>query len=186
MTSEPDPIAFERLLQSLEPKAASGGDRFRRFRSKMIKFFSWRSCEDPDNLADETTSRLLKNILAGQEISPEHPYSYVYAIATNVFLEYLRAQKKSGIRAEVDELREHPIPEAAETCHTSCLAQLSPDKREFLEHYYLDSVDRDELARENGQTVNALRLTVFRYKTALKNCIENCLKQLNVREINLS
>lgn len=185
MSSQSDATAFDRLLLALEPEAASVGDGFRRCRTKLVRFFLWKRCDDPYNLADETTSRLVKKVQSGQEISPEHPYNYVYAIAKNVFLEYLRAKEKSGIEIGIDDLREEPVPEGTEGCWTQCLSQLSPEKREFLEVYYLDSIDREQFAREKGITINALRLTVFRYKTALKHCVENCLRRLNRQEINL-
>jgi hypothetical protein len=78
MTSDSDPTAFDRLFSLLEPEALSVDAGFQRCRLKLIKFFAWRHCEDPNSLADETISRLLKNIAAGQDISADHPYSYVY------------------------------------------------------------------------------------------------------------
>ena len=178
MSSQSD--TFDRLWRALEPEAVSGSDGFRRCRTKLVKFFVYRRCDDPDNLADETTSRLVKTVRSGQEISADHPYSYVYKIATNVFFEYLRAKKKAGIETDIDELREEPLPsEGAEDCWTQCLSLISADKREFLEVYYLDDIDREEFARQKGMTVNALRLTVYRYKRALERCVENCLRRLN-------
>ena len=179
LRSQSDATAFDRLLQALEPEALSPNDGFRRCRSKLVRFFVWRHADDPDNLADETTSRLVKNIQTGQEISAERPYSYVYAIASNVFQEYLRSKKKTGIQTDMDDLRELATPEKVENCWTGCLAQLSSDKREFLEEYYLDSIDRDEFAREKGMTINALRLKIFRYKEGLKRCVENCRSRRN-------
>ena len=179
MSSQSDPNPFDRLLRALEPEAISVTEGFRRCRTKLVKFFIYRRCHDPDNLADETTSRLVKNVRSGQEISAEHPYSYVYKIAKNVFLEYLRAKERSGIPADIDELREQPVVEGTEDCWSQCVAQMSAERREFLEAYYLDDIDRDEFAREKGMTINALRLTVFRYKKALTHCVENCLRRLN-------
>lgn len=179
MSTKTDSADFDLLLQALEPTALSSHDSFRRCRSRLVRFFAWKRCEDPENLADETISRLVKNIHAGREISADHPYSYVHAIANNVFYEYLRSKKKSGIETDIDELPDLPAPAGTEDCWTLCLAQLSPDKREFLEEYYLDSIDRDQFARDRGLTINALRLTVFRYKAALKRCVENCIARLS-------
>lgn len=179
MTTRSDSAAFDALLQALEPEALSPQEGFRRCRSRLVRFFAWRRCDDPENLADETISRLVKNIQAGREISADHPYRYVRAIASHVFYEYLRAKKKSGIETDIDELRDLPAPEGTEDCWTLCLAQLPPHKREFLAEYYLDSIDREQFAREKGLTINALRLTVFRYKAALKLCVENCIMRLS-------
>lgn len=179
MSSQLDTSAFDRLLKALEPEASSATEGFRRCRTKLVKFFVWKRCEDPDNLADETTTRLLKNVSSGQKISSDQPYRYVFAIASNVFFEYLRSKKRSGIQTDIDDLRELPAPAGQEDCYSTCLEQLSPDKREFLESYYLDNIDRTEFANEKGLTINALRLQVFRYKRALNSCVENCLRRLN-------
>jgi DNA-directed RNA polymerase specialized sigma24 family protein len=175
-----DSAAFDELMRALEPEAVSGKDGYRRYRLRLVKFFLWRRCDDPENLADETTSRLVKNIRSGREITHDHPYRYVYAIATRVFQEYLRMKKKRGIETDIDELREWSTPEkGSENCWITCLGQLSLDKREFLEVYYLDGIDRDQFASKQGLTINALRLKVFRYRADLKRCFENCLKRLN-------
>jgi DNA-directed RNA polymerase specialized sigma24 family protein len=179
MSSQSDATAFDRLLQALEPEALSVGESFRRCRTKLVKFFLWKRCDDPDNLADETTSRLVKKVESGQQISDDHPYNYVYAIARNVFYEYVRAREKRGTEIDIDELREEPVHQGTEDCWSQCLAQMSAEKREFLEVYYLDSIDREQFAREKGLTINALRLTVFRTKNALKHCVENCLRRLH-------
>ena len=179
MSSQSDAKAFDRLLQALEPEASSVDDGFLRCRSKLVKFFFWRRCDDPDNLADETTTRLLNKVRSGQEISGENPYGYVFGIARNVFREYLKAKQKSGIQTDIDELREEPVLPGVENCSSLCLAQLSAEKREFLEDYYLDDIDREQFARDKGLTINALRLKVFRCRELLKHCMENCLRRFH-------
>src|ERR1043165_9784733 len=89
---------FDNLFRLLEPDAGSVEQGFRQCRLKLVKFFAWRHCEDPDNLADETISRLLRNVHNGQEILADNPYSYVYGIASNVFREYLRDKGKAAPR----------------------------------------------------------------------------------------
>lgn len=179
MSSQSDANSFDRLLRALEPEAVSVSDSFRRCRTKLVRFFLWRHCDDPDNLADETTSRLVKKVQAGQEISADHPYSYVFAIAKNVFLEYLRAKEKSGVQTDIDDLREEAVPEGTDDCWSQCVTQLPAERREFLEAYFLDDIDREAFAHEKGMSINALRLTVHRYKKALLRCVENCLRRLN-------
>ena len=176
MESNSDQTVFKKLFRLLEPDEQSVEQGFQRCRLKLFKFFVWRHGEDPDNLADETISRLLKNVRAGQEISAENPYSYVYAIATNVFKEYLRAKKKSGILTDIDELRESALPVPAADCKKQCLEKLSPEKLELLARYYLDHDDRNDIAREKGLSLNALRLQIHRIKLGLKRCWKDCLK----------
>jgi DNA-directed RNA polymerase specialized sigma24 family protein len=167
--------SLDKLFQLLEPNARSIEEGFRQCRFKLIKFFAWRYCEDPDNLADETVSRLLKNVRAGQEISADNPYSYVYAIAVNVFKEYLRARKKGEVLRDLDEAREIAAPPPADDCKKQCIEELQREKRELLARYYLDD-DRDGIAREQGLSLNALRLQVHRIKQGLRRCCEDCRK----------
>jgi DNA-directed RNA polymerase specialized sigma24 family protein len=169
-------IVFDKLFQLLEPDAQSFEEGFQQCRFKLLKFFAWRHCEDPDNLADETVSRLLKNVRNGQEISSDNPYSYVYAIASHVFMEYLRAKKKGGVIIDIDELGETSVSITMDDCKKQCLKQLSEEKRELLARYYLDNDDRDDIAKEEGLTLNALRLQVHRIKHWLKRCWEDCRK----------
>src|ERR1051326_6691653 len=123
MDSNSGQTVFDKLFQLLEPDAKSVECVFRQCRLKLVKFFAWRRCEDPDNLADETISRLLKNVQGGQEILAENPYSYVYAIANNVFKEYLRAKRKGIILINTDDVREVAAP-TGDDCKRLCLEQL--------------------------------------------------------------
>jgi DNA-directed RNA polymerase specialized sigma24 family protein len=177
MTFNSDPTTFDRLFSLLEPEALSVDEGAQRCRLKLVKFFGWRRCEDPESLANETISRLLKNISEGQQISADHPYSYVYAIAKNVFKEFLREKKRRSTIADVDGMGEIPAPDQVADCRRWCLAQLSAAKIEVLASYYLDDVDRCEIAERQGLTINALRLQVHRYKRGLRRCLADCLKR---------
>ncbi|MFL6255020.1 MAG: RNA polymerase sigma factor [Pyrinomonadaceae bacterium] len=167
---------LDKLFQLLEPDSRSIEEGFRQCRFKLVKFFAWRYCEDPDNLADETVSRLLKNVRDGQVISADNPYSYVYAIAVNVFKEYLRAKKKGAAQTDLSEARDVVIQQEADDCKRQCFEQLPSEKRELLERYYQDDDSREDIAKEQGLSLNALRLKVHRIKQGLKRCREDCRK----------
>ena len=177
MESDSDHTVFDHLFRLLEPEAQTVAEGFGHCRHKLQKFFAWRHCEDPDTLADETVTRLVKNVRAGQQISADNPYSYVYAIATNVFKEYLRAKRKSAIVVDLDNVAEPVLQVAADDCQKQCFERLSPEKRELLAHYYLDDAEREDIASEEQLTVNALRLKIHRFKESLKRCYEECKKQ---------
>lgn len=168
--------AFNRLLCRLEPGYSSPNGKYTHFRYKLIKFFAWRRCEDPEGLADETIGRLINNINAGREIHADNAYSYIYAIAVNLFKEYLREKKKN------QQVFENLLPdyiqvsEAVRDCRRLCLQGLSEDKTQLLEEYYSDEKSREELARRQGISLNALRLQVHRIKNELRGCYHKCLK----------
>lgn len=176
MEPKPGQTVFDKLFQLLEPDAQSIEEGFQQCRFKLFKFFAWRHCEDPENLADETVNRLLKNVHTGHEISSDKPYSYVYAIASHVFMEYLRAKKRGGVIVDIDEVQEVAGPGPVDDCQKQCLEQLSPEKRELLARYYLDDEERESIAEEQGLSLNALRLQVHRIKHGLRRCCEDCRK----------
>lgn len=177
MEADVGQAALDDLFKLLEPGSQSTEKGFWQCRLKLIKFFGWRYCEDPDNLADETISRLLKNVRAGQAISADNPYSYVYGIAMNVFKEYLRAKKKHALLTDIDEARETAVQPATDDCKKQCFEQLPLEKRELLARYYMEDDDgRDEIAREQELTLNALRLQIHRIKQGLRRCREDCQK----------
>jgi DNA-directed RNA polymerase specialized sigma24 family protein len=179
MESSFDQTCFGKLFRLLEPDVQTIEARFRRCRLKLVKFFAWRHCDDPDNLADETIARLLKNVHAGQELSADNPYSYVYAIATNVFQEYLRTKKKGRVLLDLDAVPEIAISVVVDDCKRHCLEQLSHAERELLAHYYLEDDDRNSIALEQSQSLNALRLRVHRIKHRLRCCWQDCVKRSN-------
>jgi DNA-directed RNA polymerase specialized sigma24 family protein len=177
MESSFDQTIFSKLFRLLEPEGQTIEARFQRCRFKLVKFFAWRHCEDPDNLADETISRLLKNVHRGEEISAGNPYSYLYAIASHVFQEHLRAKEKGKVLVDLDELPEIPAPGPEDDCKKQCFEQLPDAKRELLAHYYLDDDDRSSVAKEESLSLNALRLQIHRIKHELKRCCADCRKR---------
>ena len=167
---------FERLLLRLEPDYSNYEERYRNLRLKLLKFFAWRRCEDPDGLTDETIARVVKNINSGEEIRTAKAYSYVYAIATNVFKEYLRDKKKRQLL--IDDMPESlpPTSEDVRDCRRQCLDNLPPDKLNLLQQYYLSEEKRTKMAESLGITLNALRLQVHRIKNDMRSCYEDCIK----------
>jgi len=174
MSSDSEQQPFADLFRILEPEAESVADGFERCRRKLVKFFNWRRCPDAEELADETIARLLTK--AAREISAEKPYSFVYAIAGNVFREYSRRKREHGEVASIDEILEIPdhsgVP--VDDCQKHCLDRLAEDKRKLLHHYYVDNISCEDIAKERQETINALRLKIFRIKEWLRRCCEEC------------
>jgi DNA-directed RNA polymerase specialized sigma24 family protein len=168
--------AFNKLLRRLEPSYTSTDGQYIHFRHKLVKFFAWRRCEDPEGLADETIGRLVKNLNTGQEIHGENAYSYIYAIAVNLFKEFLRKKNKDQQVVENWQPPRAPVAEAVRDCRRLCLQSLSKDKLQLLEKYYLDEESREDLALIQGVSLNALRLQVHRIKNELRTCYQRCLK----------
>ena len=159
----------------LEPECSDAREAHKRCRHKLIKFFQWRSCEDSDELADDTIARLFQQHSSGTEIRSDNPYSYVYAIALNVFLEFLRKKQRiEKIKSTWTPPR--PITDKNLDCKKECFAKLSSDKQEILERYYGSSENPEIIAQALGITVGALRLRIHRIKEELRPCYLDCRK----------
>lgn len=171
-------VDFDALLLRLEPAYPNSEKRYRQLRLKLVKFFSWRRCEDPESLADETVARVVKNVKGGEKIRSANAYSYVYGIAMNVFREYLRDKKKRDELANNLPDQSPPSPERTQDCREQCFRGLTPDKASLLAHYYTSEDSRDWLAQSFKITLNALRLKVHRIKKELRDCYDECLAQL--------
>ena len=179
-----DQNPLDEIFRVLEPEAESVARGYEICRYKLVKFFAWRRCADPGNLADETIRRLLKNIREGKEISPDKPYNFVYGIAHNVCKEDERDRKKRSEIVNIEEIGEvADLRDVSklDDCQKHCLEQLSEDKRGLLLRYYLDQVTCEEIAEAEGLTINALRVKIFHIKSWLRRCCEKCRKQSSRR-----
>jgi DNA-directed RNA polymerase specialized sigma24 family protein len=174
MDSSSDQTHYNQLAKILEPAASTPEAGFQLCRRKLVKFFSWRRCEDPVNLADETIFRVLKNVNNGKVILPQNPYRYVYAIALNVYREKRREEQHVPVPYDEDVVPA-PTPERTNDCHQFCMKQLSAEKLKLVNDYYL--IDRDELAQKLELTVNALRIRIHRIKQELRACYQECQKR---------
>ena len=168
---------LEQILLRLEPEIEGFDRRYVQLRLKMVKFFSWRRCEDPEGLADETISRTVRKILCGEEIRAANPYTYVYAVAVNVFREYLRDQKRRRELADTYPASEPQVSNDMRDCRRRCFEGLASDKTKLLVEYYVSEQSREALAKSMGLSLNAVRLQVHRIKVELKVCHRQCMEQ---------
>ncbi len=167
---EHDP--FDDLLIRLEPNLPSREARYIHLRLKMYKFFEWGRCKESWERADETLTRLVKNVRAGEHV---RSYSYVYTIAQYVFSEYRRMEKRDESIANNATPPTARVADPTLDCKKECMARLEHDKRELLERYYSGEASED-LAEMLGISVENLRLRIHRIKKKLMQCYHDCLK----------
>ncbi|MGA9773809.1 MAG: hypothetical protein WBV94_32560 [Blastocatellia bacterium] len=164
---------FDNFILRLDPSCTDLKSGYARLRFKLIKFFAWKRCDDPEALADETIARLAAKIIAKGEIQSE--LSFAYGIAKYVFMEYLRDKSKQEKLQNA--LPDPEMPQQGlddNDCQHQCWNELDRKKQELLKKYY-DEEHRDSLAKSLGMTPNALRLQVYRIKAELKDCLEKCM-----------
>lgn len=166
--------SFRRLLSSPE---------YERLRGKLIRIFARRGCEFPQDLADETISRVAEKV---DEIAPTYegdPARYFYGVARNVYLEYVRRPKTVQLQEnrswngaeEGDSVRK----EKTHACLEHCLDKLPTDERRLICEYYLYEKSakighRRKLASELGIGMNALRIKAYRIRQGLCRCVTSC------------
>jgi DNA-directed RNA polymerase specialized sigma24 family protein len=101
------PEGFERLLALLDQDRDRAGLRYEMLRRKLMRFFEWRNCRPPEELADETLDRVCRKLGEGLQIRVPDPCHYVYGVARNVAREAtVRAARTPHATA---------LPEHAET-----------------------------------------------------------------------
>lgn len=174
--------SFDQFLAVLDPNRDRAGQKYEALRTRIVKFFEWRACRFPDDLADETLDRVIRKAASGVEINDHVNYSY--GVARLVYLESYKEQVKE--QAVVIEM---PVKYIADDdddederlrCLESCLKELSERSRTMILHYYRDDkqakIDhRKKLAEKFNISVNALRIKALRIRTTLEECVLKCL-----------
>jgi len=168
--------AFDALLDWLDSDREQAGIKYEQIRSRLIKIFTGRGCIDPEELADETINRVTSKL---KEIKSEFTGDrarYFFGVANKVYLEYLR-RKPPQAPPPTDSAR----AELEYRCLERCIERLSEEDRALLLKDYgakgrTQAERRKALAEELGISLNALRIRVYRIRSALKECIEKCIQ----------
>ncbi len=189
--SEPGREALERLLALLDPEPAKAAREFAKLRQRLTRLFEWRGCRFPEDLVDETISRVARRLDEGVEIHSDDPYRYFCGVAHMVFKEVLRERRRE--RNLQDPASWPPAPEPSEPDDDprmeilqSCLAKLSEQQRRLLLDYHQgDGRDRIENRRKIAQRLdvplNALRIRVHRIRAKLEGCVHEQISGSNER-----
>jgi DNA-directed RNA polymerase specialized sigma24 family protein len=177
------PEGFEALLAQLHPDRERAGEIYETIRYKLVRLFEWRGCASPEDLADETINRVARRLAEGVELRSNDPYGYFCGVAHLVYKEVLRrALREHRALASGDWLppaaEEEELSDARLECLRRCLAQLPPDQRDLVLRYHQGENNirnRQQLAREAGIPMNALRIRIHRVRRKLESCVHACL-----------
>ena len=169
--------AFDALLSPPE---------FGRLRGRLVRIFARRGCSIPEDLADETISRVLGKLPEIAATYEGDPLRFIHAVARNVYREYSRRPRTVSLedrdqfpKTSWDEVSSK---EEAHDCLESCLSKLNEIDRRLIREYYrydkLAKVDRRKtLAAELGMAMNTLRIKAFRIRHRLSGCVLDCAKK---------
>jgi hypothetical protein len=164
----PTPEDFDCLLAWLNPDREQAGRRYEEIQRRLIKIFASRGCPEAEAefLTDVTINRVT---LKACEVAPGYigdPARYFYVVANNVRLEdYRRRKPTSKLPPPVMEAEDIEQAERADV-----LLYHQWQGRAKIEY-------RQELARQHGLSLNALRIKIHRLLTILRRCVLDCLAQ---------
>jgi DNA-directed RNA polymerase specialized sigma24 family protein len=193
---------FSRLLEWLDDGGGdSHGESYLEMRRRLVTYFDRRGRPLPDELADETLSRVARTLEQDGTIAVRPPARFCYVTAKFVLLEDVRRREHrnvplEGPRGQAIHARRltvvaAPSPadedEAATKeqhlgCLERCLDTLNPEQRDLIVDYYRDA-QREKIERRRGLaerlgiSMNALAIRAFRIREALEACVERCFGQ---------
>ena len=154
-------------------------------RVRLVRYFDWRSCLSPEDLADETVNRVAQKIDEGHDIT--NLSAYFFSVARLIVMEALRRGRAAVSLDEVPEMSagqpfEDEHKEARLRCLDNCLNELPVESRTLILKYHYEErrakIDnRKQLADGLGIPLNALRIRAHRIRAALEKCVRQCLTQ---------
>ncbi|MCG6903745.1 MAG: sigma-70 family RNA polymerase sigma factor [Rhodobacter sp.] len=110
------------------------------------------------------------------------PMTWLITIARNTAIDALRAQRRAGTSAGLDEVLAMPAPgpspEAAAVAASEasriagCMNELEDDRRAAVRGAYLEGLSYNELAAAAGVPLNTMRTWLRRSLMKLKDCLQ--------------
>jgi DNA-directed RNA polymerase specialized sigma24 family protein len=157
-------------------------------RRRLAAYFDRKRCLTPDELADETLTRVARRLEEAGAITDTSPARYCYIVAKFVFLEHLRRADRGHMSLNAENGAElpkttRPEPDEADMvrldCLERCLSQLSEADRQLILDYYrgdhrVKIEQRRALAARLELTPNALSIRACRIREKLETCVKRC------------
>jgi DNA-directed RNA polymerase specialized sigma24 family protein len=178
--------ALDKLLAHFSDNREEAGAKYESMRSKLVRYFEWRMCPLPEDLADETINRVARRIDEGEDIF--NLPGYFLTVARLVFMESLRDRNRTSV--PLDEISEVSAEQPQEDeqkelrlrCLDDCLNELPIESRTLILTYYHDErrakiERRKQLAVGLGIPLNALRIRAHRIRMLLEKCVRDCSAQ---------
>ena len=176
--------AFRGLLDWLDEGADSHGAKYLEIRRRLAAYFGRKNCTSPDDLADDTLTRVARRLEEEGAIA-DPPVRYCYVVAKFVFLEYQRRGGRVDISLDdgpagalrVEEDRDRESRQNLLDRLDQCLAKLDSDHRAMILEYYCGEArekieHRRAMADRLGLTMNALSIRACRIRERLEECVK--------------
>jgi DNA-directed RNA polymerase specialized sigma24 family protein len=188
-------LAFTRLLEWLDNGTDSHGETYLEMRRRLTAYFDRRDRPFPDDLADDTLSRIGRTLERDGAIAVTPQARYCYVVAKFVLLEDIRRERRhphavesSGIGSDswhggrltsMTRDEESADREARLECLDRCLQAIGPQQRALIIDYHREEGRRGierrrELAKQMGISMNALGIRACRIRAALEAQMAVC------------
>lgn len=170
---------FGAFIEWLDAGTESGGQSYIDMHARLVGYFARKGCTAPDDLADETLTRVARRLQEEGAITDVAPPQYCYIVARFVLLEYLRSadRKRGELAQDVGERRSDPDSDTEDLLARldECLDRLSAPDRELILSYYSGDgpsriAMRRKLAAKHGVSLNALAIRASRLRERLRIC----------------
>lgn len=166
-------------------------------RRRLVRYFDYRNCPSPDDLADETLNRVARKLEEKGEIVGATPAHYCYIVARLVMLESVRrkelntsslddTERSGGVMASLaapsGPAPDTPAREKLFACLERCLSKLRTQDRQLILEYYRgeqrEKIEhRSQMATRLGLSMNALSIRACRIRTRLEACVKGCSEE---------
>jgi RNA polymerase sigma factor (sigma-70 family) len=177
---------FDNLLAWLHPNRDLAAQKYHEIHQSLVKVFSWRGYSDAEELADEVVNRVSVRAKGFIEHYVGDPALYFYGVAKKILHECERRQPpqplKPNMKVTEASAAEDQVDEGTilRECLQTCLRKLEPDEKEQILSYYRGTkqakIDYRKLMAERlGIGTNALRVRVYRIRSNLKQCMQDCI-----------
>lgn len=172
---------FSAFIEWLDGGSASGGQSYVEMHARLAAFFTRKGCSTPEELADETLTRVARRLHEEGTITGVVPAQYCYIVGRYVLLEHLRSAEhnRAQLSPDVRDPSADPGAAGADTLLSKlddCLAQLTGDDRALILAYYAGDgpariAARRELAFKYRLSGNALTIRASRLRERLRACL---------------
>lgn len=180
---------FDALLTWFSPNREEAGVKYEEIRNGLIRFFSFKGCNDAEILADETINRVAKKFDQLDTDNKNKHITFFYGFASKIYLEYLHKLNKREVQFETNlhsntEITYQPdeIVEEKHQCLEKCLAKLSETDRVLMVQYFSKEKSakiehRRKLAEQLNISNATMHVKIHRLKDVLRVCVEKCLNK---------
>jgi DNA-directed RNA polymerase specialized sigma24 family protein len=174
-------VDFSGFVEWLDAGVSSGGRSYVEMHARLIAYFARKGRAAPEDLADETLTRVARRLQEEGTITGVAPAQYCYIVARFVLLESLRGPDRMHVELARD-VRDPatPVDDDQERLLgrlDDCLTQLDADDRSLILAYYPGDgaariASRQTLAAARRLTANALAIRASRLRDRLKRCLK--------------